>query len=63
MPNELRRDTTVQADKLGLILDSTSFVPYYEQIVDRVRNLIKENKLQEGDEGECARCARCARLG
>ena len=59
MLGELQGDATVQVDKLGLILDSASFVPYYEQIVDRVRNLIKENKLREGEvfcsEGEIAR--------
>jgi GntR family transcriptional regulator len=59
MPGSLQREMAVQVETLGLILDSTSFVPYYEQIVDRVRNLIKENKLREGDvfcsEGEIAR--------
>lgn len=42
-----------------LLLDSGSFVPYYEQIVSQVRNLIKEERLQEGQtfysEGEVAR--------
>src|ERR1700704_4392101 len=49
----------IQVGDLGLILDTTSFVPYYEQIVERVRNLIKESKLKEGEvfcsEGEIAR--------
>src|SRR5215813_12504604 len=44
---------------LGLVLDNTSFVPYYEQIVDRVRNLIKDGSLHQGEvfcsEGEVAR--------
>jgi GntR family transcriptional regulator len=47
------------AQELGFVLDSASFVPFYEQIVDRVRSLIKENKLTEGQtfcsEGEIAR--------
>jgi GntR family transcriptional regulator len=42
-----------------LLLDSGSFVPYYEQIVSQVRDLIKEERLQEGQtfysEGEVAR--------
>jgi len=48
-----------KADSLGLVLDSHSFVPYYEQIVDRVRALIKRNELREGQtfcsEGDVAR--------
>ena len=51
-----------KAESLGLVLDSASFVPYYEQIVDRVRNLIKDGLLHEGEvfcsEGEVARTAR-----
>ncbi len=44
---------------LRLTLDNGSFVPYYEQIVNQVRNLIKGGQLQEGQtfhsEGELAR--------
>lgn len=36
------------AQQLGLVLDSNSFVPYYEQIVDQVRSLIKKNNLKQG---------------
>jgi len=39
---------TVSIAKLGLALDSGSYVPYYMQIVDQVRDLIKKNKLGEG---------------
>jgi GntR family transcriptional regulator len=53
------RNEPVDAKELDLALDSTSFVPYYEQIVARVRTLIKENVLHEGQvfcsEGEIAR--------
>jgi GntR family transcriptional regulator len=49
----------LKAESLGLVLDNTSFVPYYEQIVNRVRTLIKDNLLHEGQvfcsEGEIAR--------
>jgi GntR family transcriptional regulator len=48
-----------KAESLGLVIDNSSFVPYYEQIVDRVRNLIKDGLLHEGEifcsEGEVAR--------
>jgi GntR family transcriptional regulator len=44
---------------LSLILDQGSFVPYYEQIVEQIRKLIKDRKLTEGQtfssEGEIAR--------
>ncbi|MGA7768543.1 MAG: GntR family transcriptional regulator, partial [Candidatus Sulfotelmatobacter sp.] len=39
---------SVSVAKLGLALDSGSYVPYYMQIVDQVRDLIKKNKLREG---------------
>ena len=46
------------AKDLGLTIDNDSFVPFYVQIVDRVRELIKKNKLREGQtfcsEGEIA---------
>ena len=50
--------TPVSASTLGLAIDSASYVPYYMQIVDQVRELIKKNKLTEGQtfcsEGEIA---------
>jgi len=52
-------DRVLRASELGLVLDNTSFVPYYEQIVDQVRTLIKKNKLKPGQvfcsEGDIAR--------
>jgi GntR family transcriptional regulator len=46
-------------NELGFRLDQQSFVPYYEQIVDQIRTLIKEKTLSEGEiffsEGEVAR--------
>ena len=48
-----------KAESLGLVLDSASFVPYYEQIVERIRTLIKDGQLHEGEvfcsEGDVAR--------
>lgn len=44
---------------LGLILDVNSFVPYYQQIVDHVRELVEKKVVREGEnflsEGEIAR--------
>jgi GntR family transcriptional regulator len=52
-------DLPQRMNSLRLLLDSQSFVPYYEQIVHQIRNLIKEQKLLEGQtfhsEGEVAR--------
>ena len=52
-------DRVLRAAGLGLVLDNTSFVPYYEQIVDQVRTRIKKNKLKPGQifcsEGDIAR--------
>jgi GntR family transcriptional regulator len=49
----------IAAPDLGIVLDNSSFVPYYEQIVDQVRSLIKKNKLKQGQtfcsEGDIAR--------
>lgn len=43
---------------LQLTIDSNSFTPYYQQITDQVRALVKSGKLREGDvflsEGEVA---------
>ncbi len=50
---------TVLPQELGIVLDNSSFVPYYEQIVDQVRSLIKKNKLKQGQtfcsEGDISR--------
>lgn len=50
---------TLAAHDLGIVLDNSSFVPYYEQIVDQVRSLIKKNRLKQGQtfcsEGDIAR--------
>jgi len=59
MSNSGQIVSAATAGQLGLILDSGSFVPYYEQIVDQVRSLIKANRLREGQtfcsEGDIAR--------
>jgi GntR family transcriptional regulator len=47
------------SDGVGLILDTNSFVPYYQQIVDHVRALVENKTMREGDsffsEGDIAR--------
>jgi DNA-binding GntR family transcriptional regulator len=49
----------MNASALNLALDNESFVPYYQQIVDQVRTLIKKNRLKSGQtfcsEGDIAR--------
>lgn len=56
----------VNPAELKLILDGNSFVPYYEQIVEQVRALVKRNQLHEGDtfcsEGELARFLRISKM-
>lgn len=53
------REAPANSLDLGIALDNSSFVPYYEQIADRVRSLIREGKLKPGQtfysEGEVAR--------
>lgn len=48
----------IPIEKLQLALDSHSFIPYYQQIVDQIRALTKKGKLKEGQtfcsEGEIA---------
>ena len=48
MPKRGGADDGPIADELGLTIDSSSFVPYYVQIMDHVRELIKKNKLKQG---------------
>jgi GntR family transcriptional regulator len=49
----------ITVDQLQLAIDNDSFVPYYMQIVNQVRALIKKNRLTQGQtfcsEGEVAR--------
>lgn len=58
MPVTTARPDLITTEGLGLILDSDSYTPYYMQIVDQVRDLIKKNKLTQGQtfcsEGEIA---------
>lgn len=53
------RGEAPKTESLGLVIDNASFVPYYEQIVDQVRTLIKGGEIHEGEvfcsEGEVAR--------
>ena len=55
----VQADGSPGAPSFGLILDTSSFVPYYQQIVDHVRELVEKRALREGDgffsEGEIAR--------
>jgi len=57
---------SVTADRLGLTIDNSSFVPYYMQIVDHVRELIKKGKLTQGQtfcsEGEIAQALNISKM-
>ena len=50
---------SIKVTELNFELDSSSFVPYYAQIVDHIRSLVKEGRLREGQvfcsEGDIAR--------
>jgi len=50
----------------SFVIDPNSFVPYYMQIVDQVRELIKKNKLRQGQtfysEGELARALAISKM-
>jgi GntR family transcriptional regulator len=56
----------VTVEQLGLIIDGNSFVPYYVQIVDQVRDLIKKKKLGQGQtfcsEGDIAAALRISKM-
>jgi GntR family transcriptional regulator len=66
VPPTHRATDPVTFEKLGLTIDSNSFVPYYMQIVDQVRELIKKNKLKQGQtfcsEGEIARALHISKM-
>jgi GntR family transcriptional regulator len=57
---------TMPVTPLGLTLELGSFVPYYEQIVQQVRSLVKEGRLAEGQEfcseGEVARALSISKM-
>jgi GntR family transcriptional regulator len=65
MMSNVASDSTVNpassifANQLDLMIDNESFVPYYAQIVDHIRALVKQGKLKEGQvfcsEGDIAR--------
>lgn len=66
MQSSFANSNRVTVEKLGLTLDADSFVPYYMQIVDQVRDLIKKNKLREGQifcsEGQISRAMRISKM-
>jgi GntR family transcriptional regulator len=57
---------SVAIEDLSLVIDSSSFVPYYVQIVDQVRELIKKKKLRQGQtfcsEGDLARALAISKM-
>ena len=59
LPKSTKAPPLAGAPTLRLVLDSQSFVPYYEQIASHIRALIKDERLVQGQtfysEGEVAR--------
>src|ERR1035438_6517227 len=39
----------IDPSPIGLVLDHQSFVPYYQQIVEQVRELVKAGQVREGE--------------
>ena len=66
MPSTSSASELITVEKLGLAIDASSFVPFYMQIVDQVRELIKKNKIRQGQtfcsEGEIARSLRISKM-
>lgn len=42
-------DQAIATDDIGLALDHESYVPYYQQIVEQIRTLVKTGKVKEGE--------------
>ncbi len=66
MTQATKSSGSITVEQLGLTIDSHSFVPYYVQIVDHVRELIKKNKLSQGQtfcsEGEIAKALEISKM-
>src|SRR6516165_291000 len=58
--------TLSKVQSLRLLLDAKSFVPYYEQIASKIRTLIKDQELLQGQtfcsEGEIARALAISKM-
>jgi GntR family transcriptional regulator len=59
VPSAAQSHQQLNVEALPFVLDGSSFVPFYQQIVDQVRSMVKNGKLQEGQtfcsEGQIAR--------
>jgi GntR family transcriptional regulator len=56
----------LSSDGFHLVLDTNSFVPYYQQIVDHVRSLVEKKVLREGEEflseGDISRALKISKM-
>jgi len=43
------KDQPIAVDRVGLVLDHQSYVPYYQQIVEQIREVVKAGKAKEGE--------------
>ena len=66
MPQSRELPGSLAPRDLGLSLDLNSFVPYYEQLFEQVRSLVKHKVLVEGEtfcsEGEVARALKISKM-
>ena len=44
----MKSETAIPASQTGMLLDSESYVPYYQQIVGQIRGLVRAQKVKEG---------------
>lgn len=44
----MKDETAVTASETGIVLDNESYVPFYQQIVEQIRALVRSEKIQEG---------------
>jgi GntR family transcriptional regulator len=66
MSPQLQNNDDISPESLGLALDTRSFIPYYEQLFEQVRRLVKQRVLREGEtfcsEGEVARALKVSKM-
>jgi GntR family transcriptional regulator len=44
----VKNEAAISASETGMVLNSESYVPYYQQIVEQIRGLVRSEKAKEG---------------
>jgi DNA-binding transcriptional regulator YhcF (GntR family) len=44
----VKNEAAITPSEIGMVLNSESYVPYYQQIVEQIRQLVKAGKSKEG---------------